>query len=347
MNGEKVKMQQERPKVSVIIPVYNVENYLEKCVDSVLHQTLKNVEIIIVNDGSTDNSQAIIDQLIKQNPSIKAYQKDNGGLSSARNYALDVASGEYITFLDSDDYLDRDYLEILYTEGKMYDSDMVCSGQKKVSEDGKVLATLSYPVDKNPNCILRRLNISGKLYKKEYIEQHHMRFALGKTYEDDPFNLVMLFMAKNFRIVKYEGYNQLVRDGSITSKKISSDKIPYEALEHSISYVTKHKSDTNDYEIFEYTVLSFFTYFIFQANKKHVYLKKGLERKSDCDVVLQFCDFTKKILYQYMPDYFKNKNVKIFKNNELQLSQRCGVWLYVKLCKYGLLNLFTKIYYKF
>lgn len=332
--------------VSVIIPVYNVEKYLRKCLDSVMHQTLQNFEVIIVNDGSTDSSLEIIDEYSKKYPNkVRAFNKKNGGLSSARNFALEKSRGEYITFLDSDDYLDEDYLERLFTEAKLNNSDMVCSGQKKVTEDGKVLAVLSYPMIKGKKCVLRRLNISGKIYKREYIEKHQMKFALGKTYEDDPFNLTMLFLAQNFRIINYEGYNQLVREGSITSKKINVDKIPFEALESSISYVIDHKNEINDYEIFEYTVLSFFTYFIFQANKKHLYLKKGKERKSDCEVVLTFCDFTKKILKNYMPNYYKNSNVKFWKNRELQLLQRCGVWLYVKLCRVGLLSLFTKIYY--
>lgn len=339
-------MQQKEPAISVIIPVYNVENYLEKCLTSVLNQTFRDIEVLVINDGSTDGSQKVIDYFREKNPSvIKAYKKENGGLSSARNYALKLAKGEYITFLDSDDYLDRDYLEKLYAEAKKHDSDMVCSGQRKVAEDGSVLAVLSYPIDKNPNCVLRRLNISGKIYRREYIEKHHMRFALGKTYEDDPFNLVMLFLAKRFRILKYEGYNQLVREGSITSKKIVEDKIPFKELEKSISYVVANKKDVNNYEIFEYTVLSFFTYFIFQANKSHAYLKKGNERKSDLRVVLKFCNFTVHILKKYMPEYYSNKNVKIFKNKELLLSQRCGVWLYTRLCRGGLLNTFTKLYY--
>lgn len=336
------------PAVSVIIPVYNVEHYLNKCVDSVLNQTLKDIEILIVNDGSTDGSQKVIDELQSENPNrIKAYKKENGGLSSARNYALELVTGEYVTFLDSDDYLDSDYLEILYTEAKKYNSDVVCSGQRKVADDGSVLATLTYPIDKNPDCILRRLNISGKIYKRDYINKHNMRFALGKTYEDDPFNLVMLFMAENFRILKYEGYNQLVREGSITSKKISAEKIPFEALEKSIAYVVANQDCANNYDVFEYTVLSFFTYFIFQANKKHMYLKKGEERKSDCDVVLSFCDFTQQILKDYLPAYYRNTHVKLFKNRDLQFIQRCGVWIYVRLCKYNLLKSFAKLYYKF
>lgn len=339
-------MSNEKPAVSVIIPVYNVEKYLRKCIDSVLNQTFKDVEILLINDGSKDNSQSIIDEYQEKYPEIiRGYQKENGGLSSARNYALKLAKGEYITFLDSDDYLDNDYIEVLYNEAKKYDSDMVCSGQRKVGESGEILAVLSYPLEKNPRTILRRLNISGKIYRKEYIERCNLQFAEGKTYEDDPFNLVMLFMSKNFRIVNYEGYNQLVREGSITSRKIQAEKIPYEALEHSISYVVQHKEEVNDYDIFEFTVLSFFTYFIFQANKKHMYLKTGRERKSDCLVVLQFCDFTKKMLETYMPDYYRNKNIGLLKNRDLQLSQRCGVWLYVRLCKYNLLRRFTKLYY--
>lgn len=344
----KWKMQSDCLAVSVIVPVYNVERYLEKCIKSVIDQTLKNIEILLINDGSSDGSQRIIERYQDEYPEvIKSYIKENGGLSSARNFALELARGTYITFLDSDDYLEKDYLEKLYNVAVKNDADMVCSGQKKVTESGEVLATLSYPIDKNPNTILRRLNISGKIYKREYIEKHRMRFALNKTYEDDPFNLVLLFMADNFEIVKYEGYNQLVHEGSITSKKIRAEKIPYKALESSISYVVNNKKDVNNYDVFEYTVLSFFTYFIFQANRKHMYLKKGRERKSDCNVVLEFCDFTQKILHTYMPNYYKNKNIGIFKNRELQLTQRCGVWLYVKLCRLGMLKTFTKIYYKF
>lgn len=334
-------------KISVIIPVYNIEKYLKKCVDSVLHQSFEDYEIILINDGSTDNSFEIVNDYAKQYPDkVIAYSKENGGLSSARNYALDRATGEYITFLDSDDYLDSDYLERLYTAAKENDSDMVCSGQKKVDADGHTLAVLSYPIDKNPECILRRLNISGKLYRREYIEKHHMRFADGKIYEDDPFNLVMLFLAKNFVILHYEGYNQLVRQGSITSHKIDASKMPYKALEKSIAYVVKHKSEVNRYDVFEYTVLSFFTYFIFQANKKHMYLAKSKERTSDIDTVLRFCDFTLYILRKYMPNYRCNPHIKLLKNRELQLLQRLGVWGYVHLCKLGLLKMFTKIYYK-
>jgi len=112
-------------KVSVIVPVYNVELYLEKCLDSLVNQTLKEIEIIVVNDGSPDNSQEIIDKYAKEYKNIKAYKKKNGGLSDARNYGIKKASGEYIAFIDSDDYVRLDMYEKMYNKAKSGNFDMV------------------------------------------------------------------------------------------------------------------------------------------------------------------------------------------------------------------------------
>ncbi len=113
-------------KVSVIVPVYNVYDYLDKCLDSLVKQTLKDIEIIVVNDGSPDNSQEIIDKYAKKYPKlIKAYQKKNGGLSSARNFGISKAKGEYIIFIDSDDYVEYDMLEEMYKKAKTTSADVV------------------------------------------------------------------------------------------------------------------------------------------------------------------------------------------------------------------------------
>lgn len=332
--------------ISIVIPVYNAEKYLKKCLKSLERQTFQKFEILFVNDGSTDGSLEIIETFSKTNPErFRIFNKENGGQSSARNLALPYIQGEYTTFLDSDDYYDEKYLEVLYSTAKKNDSDMVISGQKKVDENGKVYMSIDYPVDKHPNTVMRRLNFAGKIYRTKYMRKHQMKFAEGKTYEDNPFNLIMIFLAKNLVILPYSGYYQVGHPGSTTTKKIQEEKLPYREIENAISYVLSHEQDINDQDVFEFTVLSFFTYFIFQANKKHMYMNFD-NRKSDCDVVLHICEFTKKILNQYMPQYYKNKYVKILKNRELPLSQRCGVWLYTKLCKWNILNFFTKIYYK-
>ena len=101
-------------KISVIIPVYNVEKYLDKCIMSVINQSYKNLEIIIVDDGSTDNSRVLCDKYAKIDNRIKVFHKKNGGLSDARNFGLKHATGEFIAFLDSDDWVDKDLYKILY-----------------------------------------------------------------------------------------------------------------------------------------------------------------------------------------------------------------------------------------
>ena len=113
-------------KVSIIVPVYNVENYLEKCLNSLVAQTLQEIEIVVVNDGSTDNSQAIIQDFQSRFPDkIKTFQKQNGGLSDARNFGLKHSSGEFIGFVDSDDYVSETMFEEMYTLAKVHQAQMV------------------------------------------------------------------------------------------------------------------------------------------------------------------------------------------------------------------------------
>ena len=113
------------PKVSVIVPVYNVEEYLERCLDSLVNQTLKDIEIIIVNDGSTDGSKEIIQKYLNKYKNIVYLEKENGGLSSARNYGIPYAKGEYIGFVDSDDYVELTMYEKMYNKAIEEKSDMV------------------------------------------------------------------------------------------------------------------------------------------------------------------------------------------------------------------------------
>lgn len=348
----------EKIKVSVVIPVYNAEKYLHKCIDSVWNQTLQGIEIVAVNDGSTDDSLSVLKKYQERLRSkedreaalpvvsMKIYSKDNGGQSSARNMALEVLQGEYVAFLDSDDYLETDYLERLYVAAKRNQSDVVCSGQKRVDEEGNLIALIRYPVREDGSCILRRLNFSGKLYRRAYMESHHMRFAEGKTYEDNPFNLVMFFLARNFVVLPYEGYYQVVHQGSTTTKKIIKEKLPLLEIEAAVQYLAANESKINDKQLLEFTLLSFFTYFIFQANKKHHYLSLE-DRESDIEVVMELCDYVKRILETYFPEYYHNIHLGLCKERDLSLSQRAGTWLLVRLIRSNLLKTFTRLYYKF
>ena len=171
--------------ISIVVAVYNAEKYLHKCIGSVLKQTYKEFELVLVNDGSTDTSKRIIEEYIENYPDkIKLFNKENGGLSSARNTGLAHVSGKYVCFLDADDYFEEHYLENLVSVAEEYQCDMVCSGQYKVDERGKILNTIYFDA-KEGRCLSRRLNISGKLYKMEYIRKWNLEFPLGKKYEDN------------------------------------------------------------------------------------------------------------------------------------------------------------------
>ena len=132
-------------KVSVIVPVYGVEEWLERCLNSLVNQTLEDIEIIVVNDGSPDNSQAIIDRFEKEYPNkVKGYIKENGGLSDARNYGIPYATGEFVAFVDSDDYVDVTMYEKLYNEAKEKDAEIVVCGYFKVNEESARALSLRY-----------------------------------------------------------------------------------------------------------------------------------------------------------------------------------------------------------
>ena len=128
----------EKVKVSIIVPVYNTEKFLKKCLNSLINQTLKEIEIICVDDGSTDNSPTILNDFIKKDNRIKVIHQENSGISVTRNRAVSVAQGEYIGFVDSDDWVDEDFFEKLYNASQKYNSDIVAGDFFRC---GKILRT--------------------------------------------------------------------------------------------------------------------------------------------------------------------------------------------------------------
>lgn len=341
-------MSDKKPLISVIMPCYNTEKYIHKTLTSLFGQSMQDFEVIFINDGSTDSTASIIEEVKSRYPDrVITIHKENEGQSKARNKGLDVASGKYVIFLDSDDYIDSDYFEVLVSAAEENDSEMVLSGQHKVDENGNTIANINYPVDKYPDYSLRRLNPHGKLYKLSMLNEHNIRFAEGKLYEDNPFNFLAMFLCKNQVILPYNGHYQVIHPGSTMTKRMDPNKIPYDAIEEAVSYVNSHRELVKDYSIFEFTVLSFMTYFIFQANRKHIYSTEKIKgRKSDMTIIKQVCDYTSRIIPKYFPKYYKNSHVGINKDKYLSLSQRLGVWIFVKLLRMHLLKPFTVIFYK-
>lgn len=208
-------------KYSIIIPVYNTENYIRKCLDSVKNQTYDNYEVIIVNDGSTDDSLKIIKEYTKDKR-FKVYSKKNGGLSSARNYGLKYVTGDYITFLDSDDFWENNLLLELSEIKEQYD--IIRTRINVVDEEGNILRKEKKSKIKSGRITLEQLSSfeyyegpAAYIYKKDFFINNKFKFENGKLFEDYGLIPLCLAKAKNIYILDYYGYNYVQRKNSISN----------------------------------------------------------------------------------------------------------------------------------
>ncbi len=209
--------------ISIIIPVYNVEQYLDRCVESVVNQTYQNLEIILVDDGSPDNCPAMCDEWAKKDARIKVVHKENGGLSDARNAGMDVALGDYIGFVDSDDWIHGDYIKILYNSLIRYNADISACSVNKVYAgvlEEKVFNDYKSTVFNNKEAMESLIfgkefasNVWNKLYSASLLKNE--LFVKGKLHEDEYFSY------KIFAKINTAVYNNVVlyyyfqRDNSI------------------------------------------------------------------------------------------------------------------------------------
>lgn len=222
--------------ISIIVPVYNVEKYLEQCIDSLISQTYKNIEIILVDDGSTDNSGKICDAYEKKYCNIKAIHKTNAGLGMARNTGIDNMKGEYVTFVDSDDYIDEELIERLYNNMISNDVEMCKSGFRRVNDAKKILAirkydNVTYLGEEAKQKMLPRMlgstpekkdsvemNACGVMYKASIIQNNQIRFPSERAMisEDLIFNIDYLQYANGASLIEYIGYNYRGNQSSLT-----------------------------------------------------------------------------------------------------------------------------------
>lgn len=226
-------------KVSVIIPVYNVENYLRKCLNSLVNQTLKDIEIIVVNDGTLDNSQEIIDEYVKKYPKkVVSIIQENGGQGAARNTGLLHAKGEYIGYVDSDDYVEENMYEELYKKAKEADSDIVICGNNVVKENYEFLS--KEDVDKE--FLLGKMAVWNKIYKKNIIVDNKIQFRSKVWYEDLDFTMKVYFSSKKISYVDKPLYNYLLREGStMNNNNIKRNLELIEAFDSLIDYCKDKK----------------------------------------------------------------------------------------------------------
>lgn len=222
--------------ISVIIPVYNVDKYLGTCLDSVFSQTYGDYEVICVNDGSTDNSGDILDAYSSAHPGLIVVNQENAGLSAARNTGLKHAHGEYVLFLDSDDWLEKDSLRVL--SDAACGQDLICfNGRRFIEDQGLYEAADSMtPIDEisgweyyNRFSLQTRrfafVCVVLRMYRREYLVENDLWFAEGIYHEDNRFTPLACYYAKKVRVIGDVLYNYRIRSSSITTtRNIKRDK---------------------------------------------------------------------------------------------------------------------------
>ncbi len=221
-------------KISVIVPIYNVEEYLARCLDSVMGQTFRDIEVICVDDGSTDKSALIAKKYAEKDERISLIQQENKGLSAARNAGMRVARGKYISFVDSDDWIDLDFLKKLYDAAESCNADAACSEIKRPHASGKnpyklkfessqVLCTVAekYKVLEIP----RKCYVWNKIYLRSELERQNLKFVEGMMFEDIYFSTRFLFNCKKIITVPGISYNYWANSESISRKLRDKNQI--------------------------------------------------------------------------------------------------------------------------
>ena len=252
------------PLVSVIIPAYNAEKYIGKCLDSVLVQTMDDFEVLVINDGSTDNTNAVVKEYVKKHGRIRYIKQKNMGVARTRNKAVGLAKGKFIAFIDNDDFIDKDYLEMLLP-GE--DEDVVIGGFKRPDEAGKIVKEMRL-VDTEWSKFMNPTPWA-KIYRKDFILKNKLEFLDNNIGEDIYFNLIGMLLAKNVRIVDYIGYNWFYNRESVSStahkdfKKINIFKL----LNSCYDELKKRDLLEENYEILEFFFYRFIVWFLLYATK--------------------------------------------------------------------------------
>ena len=249
------------PLISIIVPIYHVEQYLNRCVESIVNQTYSNLEIILVDDGSPDNCPKMCDDWAKRDSRIKVIHKGNGGLSDARNAGMKIAKGDVISFIDSDDWIDPNFFEVMLNVMQDDESDIVSCGVKWVDEDGELLRTASVEAHEmfNTHDSMQELlhdgklkqHVWNKLYRRNVIE--NIPFEKGKYHEDVFWSYQVIGQAKKISVIPDSFYNYVQRTDSIMGESYSPKRLDaLDAMQLRCEYIKTHFPDLFDNSLQNY-----------------------------------------------------------------------------------------------
>lgn len=319
-------------KLSIIVPVYGVEKYIDKCLNSLVKQSLKEIEIIVVNDGTKDNSQKIIDKYVKKYPDkIKSYIKENGGQGSARNYGLKKATGEYIGYVDSDDFVEKDMYKKLYNKAKENNYDIVVCGNYNVSEDyqNKNIDTFinNYNTDLE-NIFFGKMAVWSKIYKRDILIKNKLEFKEKVWYEDVAFTLKAIMNSNTFAFIDEPLYDYLIREGSImNNSNVQRNLEILDAFNDILSYI-KHNKKEEYFSKIEFLAID------------HIYISaivRVLKAEGDDKVKRETINKLIDYMNTNFPDYKNNKYINTLSKN------RKIIYKLINIKMYGLINLIFKV----
>ena len=272
----------QKPKVSVIIPIYNVEPYLRKCLDSVCNQTLKDIEIICINDCSPDNSLAIVKEYAKNDNRIKIIDfLQNQGVAVARNTAMNQVKGEFIGFVDPDEWVDLDFYEKLYNKAKECNSDLVIGNIKTISNGKEIKNCYDFQIFKNEKVFYGLFQLG--LYSKSLLQKYDIKFIEGRIIgEDRLLPNMSCYYARNFETVDDVFYNQFNRENSAT-KNINARKIEdfIETTKDVIYFFNSVDISKNKYNL----IMSSFWINL----QSYMLLADDVSLRKLCDLAIYFC----------------------------------------------------------
>lgn len=293
--------------ISIVVPVYNVENYLEKCVDSILKQTYKNLEIILIDDGSTDNSGKICDQYQLKDERIKVIHKKNGGLSDARNAGIENSVGDYICFIDSDDYVEKDMIYSLYSSIIKNDADISWCNLIREYENGKCAKETIYAEETILNkkeayakILLFNPSVCTKMFSKKLFES--INFPVGKLYEDIITMNLLIDKSNNIVHTGTYNYHYIQREDSIVHTKFNKKKLDYVKnakilYEYSISkYPELQEIADSYYSLVMCTVINDIYHYRKEFNYEYKQLKKELKQNTKRIIKNKYIPKSKKIM---------------------------------------------------
>lgn len=308
-------------KISIVVPVYNSIKYLDRCINSILKQTFLDFELILINDGSTDSSFSVMKKY-ETDSRVKCYSQKNKGIAATRNRGIDLASGEYIMFIDNDDYIKEDYLMHYVTKIEEDESDVVIGNYQRVLDNGKVLVeTHLVDGDWSKYMIVAPW---AKLYRLSFIKRYNIQFLNSNIGEDIYFNMQVMNLTKNISIIEDNGYQWFYNEKSVsnTVHKKANKELMFEYLLDSTYDKMVEIGCFND-ALVEYFFIKTICWFV-------SYVKRKTEYKD----VISYWNYYMEWLKKKYPNYQRNKYLSIFKPKEESLKNRLGVFLLVKGYRY-------------